>query len=401
MVYICFAGFCNELHARCRRRRGRILARHCDRRLGSRRPSQKKNALRRLFFEAFTLAAADLKHRVEAKVDDAPRKIPNLERQERRNQVAARLTGLTRDDGQFEDDLDCSNRLIDKAIEIYEENGIRDLGPEECTKMEMELRGIKKDPTFIPDAHGVLRMKSVARDPDADVSTELKLSFAYKRRGLATEMGGFLSFENHEKLANKLISALMADPPPGYAKVDMEQVLRADVVAWKLIAQRTRNGIKRNNGGARPCDLIIDTVLGLEEFTQALQPLQIGASKRVASRGRDTEDAAEPRRKKKRSQGDKIKDLRSQLDAKQQSSSRRREASVGRPVSSATSVKLPRPLIGKLSRTADTPPKRLCFAYNMRSCCLGARDGQECSKGWHLCMEPPGPCAKAHPCFEH
>jgi hypothetical protein len=33
-----------------------------------------KGVLRRLFFEAYTLAAADLKHRVEVRTDDAPRR---------------------------------------------------------------------------------------------------------------------------------------------------------------------------------------------------------------------------------------------------------------------------------------------------------------------------------------
>ena len=53
------------------------------------------HALRRLFFEAFMLASADLKRRVEATTDDAPRKMPAAERRERFQRVEARLTGTS------------------------------------------------------------------------------------------------------------------------------------------------------------------------------------------------------------------------------------------------------------------------------------------------------------------
>jgi hypothetical protein len=321
-----------------------------------------------------------------------------MERQERRTRIAARLTGLT-----LVDELDCSNRLIDKAIEIYEDSTIRYLGPEECTKMEMELRGMKKDPMFLPDAGGIVRMRTVANESQADVTTELKLSFAYSRRGLALEMGDVMSYENHQKLAAKLIGALLAEPPPGYAKIDMEQVLRADLVAWKLVAQRTRDGVKRNVSGFRPCDLIIDTVLGLQEFAQALNFMQLGERKGEHKRPRnedaDEASAQDSNRRRKRSKGDKIKDLKSQLEASKRRDNRRDGASA--PRASTTTVNLPRQLIGKLAQTADQPPKRLCFAYNMTVGCRGAQDGQQCAKGWHLCMEPPGPCARAHPCHQH
>ena len=53
-----------------------------------------KRKLRRLFFEAYTMAAADLKRRVTVNDDDLPRAIPNAEREERRNRLAARLKGV-------------------------------------------------------------------------------------------------------------------------------------------------------------------------------------------------------------------------------------------------------------------------------------------------------------------
>ena len=50
--------------------------------------------LRRLFIESYTLAAADLRRRVDTGSDDGPRRVPAIEREERRSRVAARLVGL-------------------------------------------------------------------------------------------------------------------------------------------------------------------------------------------------------------------------------------------------------------------------------------------------------------------
>jgi len=130
----------------------------------------KRSSLRRLFFEAFTLAAADLKRRVEVNADDAPRKVPAAEREERRARVEARLTGL-----DLRNELDCSNRLVDTCIEVYEEDVLRYIAPEDATKKDMELAGIKKDRTWAVDATGAIKEKVVADRSKADISSGLLL----------------------------------------------------------------------------------------------------------------------------------------------------------------------------------------------------------------------------------
>ena len=70
--------------------------------------------LRRLFFEAYTLVAADLRRRVEATEDDAPRRMPTSEREARRSRLAARLAGLS-----LEGELDPSFHLQDLAYDMY------------------------------------------------------------------------------------------------------------------------------------------------------------------------------------------------------------------------------------------------------------------------------------------
>ena len=53
---------------------------------------------------------------------------------------------------------------------------------------------------------------------------------------------------------------------------------------------------------------------------------------------------------------------------------------------------LPQSLIGKSSRTSAGEP--ICFNYNLEHGCTGAKPGERCSKGWHVCMECG--CGKPH-----
>ena len=63
---------------------------------------------RRLFYEAYTTVGAEMKRKVEAGSDEAPRTVPNAEREARRTSAAKRLSGI-----KFRGELDISDRLID------------------------------------------------------------------------------------------------------------------------------------------------------------------------------------------------------------------------------------------------------------------------------------------------
>ena len=94
-----------------------------------------KDKLRRLFFEAYSLASADMSRLVSASSDDIPRKVPNVEREERRRRLADRLVGVN-----LSGELDVSNRLIDINISMYDENVLRQNTFEECTKRAIAWR---------------------------------------------------------------------------------------------------------------------------------------------------------------------------------------------------------------------------------------------------------------------
>jgi hypothetical protein len=206
-------------------------------------------ALRRLFFEAFSLAAADLRRKVEVGSDDAPRKVPAAERHERRVQVERRLLGLS-----LTGELDVSNRLLDSCVQMAEDNVLRYIPWEECTARTMEMSGLKRDAALSTDADGSVKLVRVERTVLAATDNELRVQFALKRRGLALEMADLADYLVHDQLVDKLLTALLRDAPVGHRRVDLAQLARADREAFRLLAQRTRPGIRRSGAEVRPLD---------------------------------------------------------------------------------------------------------------------------------------------------
>ena len=169
-----------------------------------------KNRLRRLFFEAYAMASADLKRRVEASPDDAPRVVPNAERLERRKRVAARLAGLAVN-GQLTGELNVSDRLMDLCIEMHDRNQLHYVAPDLCTKKTVDILGGKRDRLWesVPNSAGMLVFKKPEDSERAELGSQFALSFAFQRRGLALEMADVVSFDHSECLRSRLIAAFM------------------------------------------------------------------------------------------------------------------------------------------------------------------------------------------------
>jgi hypothetical protein len=276
----------------------------------------------------------------------------------------------------------------------------------------MDLIGQKRDPTWTPDANGVIRLKLPAVDVHARLDSQFALGFALQRRSLAFEMGDIIGYEVLELLRDKLIAALMRSPLPGYSSISVEQVLRADVLAFKLLAERTRGGIKRDGSGARPCDAELIQVLNDPDFRQALMPLP-GSSRHSSASGttpagRSTHaaPAEAPHQRPRKTTSQKAKDKKSRGDqAPRPRGNRTEERSRPRRKSTGQSgARLPAGLIGMQSvSSASSGKKRMCFSFNLPAGCSGAKPGLECSRGWHLCMKTVNDeaCSKAHSSQEH
>jgi hypothetical protein len=103
--------------------------------------SIKKPALRRLFFEAYSMAATDVQRRSSRTDDDErPKKLPVSERADRFKKLQQELAGVA-----ITGNLEPSNTLVDKFTDMEESGELRYLRWEELTRRDQEVQGHKKD----------------------------------------------------------------------------------------------------------------------------------------------------------------------------------------------------------------------------------------------------------------
>jgi hypothetical protein len=132
---------------------------------GSQAPS-----IRRLFCESCTMAVADLKRKVEANGDELPRRLPTAERAARLVSQQTRLLVPV-----LEEDLESSNALIDKGIQMVEDNLLSYISLEQCTTRAQELDNTKAIEEYKTDGGGFLREVSAGAESAANTSLKAPL----------------------------------------------------------------------------------------------------------------------------------------------------------------------------------------------------------------------------------
>ena len=360
--------------------------------------------LRRLYYEAFMMASADLKRRSDASSVDAIRVMPNAERRERFKRVEDRLKPGIRMRGE----LEVSYKLVERCVELSDANAIKYLPLELCTKRNDEVRGIEKDPTWatVPDpVSGTLRLKMVRDELRNPLDSQFALLFSFQRRAMALEMADILSFENHELLRDRFVAALMKPPFSGFQSFTLEQVLEADVQFWMLMAEETRDGIRRCGHADRPCDLAFPKVMAHAEFAMAMTPRQLTAPSRGVSRAAFEAPGPPPgptrsALKRQKTLANKVKSAFERPIQPAGKGGGGGKGNGGAKGGQKPPVKLPPGLQGMCARSSSsTGSKRMCFSYNLGKCNT-AGAGQECARGFHLCMKPRGnggeACSEPH-----
>ena len=343
------------------------------------------SALRRVYFEAFTLSAADLKKRLEQTDQDPPRKLPAAERNSRYETVKAKYPGLT-----LTGQLECAHSLVDRVVQMVDDSVLRYLSWEECTTREMELAGVKKIKEWRADANGVLR--EMVRDPpsSADVSSPLHVQWALQRRGLALEQGQLLTFSDHERWTNRMLRELTRDPPYGYQRTTLEQLHRADKEVFRRLAEETRDGLALGAGGELPLAPHFQAICNEPGVQALLLPLPEGARKR--KRSRSVSRSHERRRRADRERGKK-QDGKERDGGKKGDAEKRKDKDKEKDQPNKRgNPRMPKELQGQCACREDGEP--ICFGFNLETCSAVAA-GQKCSKGWHICCKPK--CGKPHP----
>ena len=126
------------------------------------------------------------------------------------------------------------------------------------------------------------------------------LRMALNRRSAALHMARIMSWRVHEEWVDKLFEEYFGTPNPGYAPLTWDQLRNADREMFKLLANKTTEGIKIGKDGILPCDRWLPILAEGAKITQLLTTLpSTGASKRAAP---SSSSGVEPPAKKSRSQ---------------------------------------------------------------------------------------------------
>ena len=86
---------------------------------------------------------------------------------------------------------------------------------------------------------------------DVDTNTELRLLFAFQRRGLAFEIVNLMSWNVYQTWTDKLMSSLVSEAPKNFHQISLTQILRADREIFSLLAVEHKGNIRAAAAGNR------------------------------------------------------------------------------------------------------------------------------------------------------
>ncbi len=328
-------------------------------------------SLKRLIFEAQTLICSEVKNKAGKREDSSHVTFAGPERGARILQQRVRLTGL-----RFRGEEECSYASYDLVLSVLEKDCLTYLGPEKFPTRRSELLQKKPNKEITIDQSQLI-VKEKQAELTCPTITELEVSNAFKRRALAFDLAGAITYDVMAACHADLLDHLHLPSPPGYSPVSVQQVLRADRAAFLYLSERLTT-LKRNAAGELPLDLLLPTVLIQPTVAFHLLPLS-GPTGKSSSSNKSTVSE----RKRSRTP------TRPQPKNKGKGKGKSKKGIRGPNVPSA--------LIGKALETPQK--KRLCWAFNLPNGCSAAKPGETCSKGLHVCAEPG--CFKHHSLQDH
>lgn len=273
------------------------------------------------------------------------------------------LTGVS-----ISGELEPARILLEKVCNMYEQNVVKYFEPSSCISRALEVQGSSKNKEISLE-RGSLVVKAAEDKLQASTDSEIKLHYAFVRRALAFQFGRVMSFDQRNIWETFLFEAIHREPPPGYLKAALSQVLQCDRAAWSRLSS-TAASVRQAADGTYPFGEQLLALRTDPNITLYLAPLAKPMS--VPTYNPRSSPYEHPEGPKGKGKGKKGK---------------------------GKAPPMPAELRGKYHRTAAGDP--LCFAYNTPTGCShpNVKPGERCPKGFHLCMEPK--CQKPHSLVQH
>lgn len=328
--------------------------------------------IRKLYFEAFTMVAADLRSKLETGPDSDGQKVKKLapvERKARWEDIKRRYPHMS-----LTEQLEPAHHVIDKFHSMKSDGELKYVAAHEVPTRDQEMLNVKTEELIKRDASGHLRAHDETKVPEADVKTDLRMRQAFTRRGIALELADVMTFTVHEALVDKMFQEYQREPPPGYAAVTLRQIAEADRRIWKLTAEKLNGDLGRDGTGARIVDEKMKEAMVDPAFLTMLLPLpgrsQAGSS---TEKGEEVEQGAGKRKLRRENAM-----LKEKLKATQNAESKKTKVT---PEVKKMPVKMPKELWGLHPMKHK---ERICYGYEMKTC---KKEGDSCDRGLHICMK--------------
>ena len=343
------------------------------------RPGALVALTRRLYFEAYTYAASDMKLRVERGDDEPPRKMPRVEREDRVDAIRGRL-GVT----TISDERVPGSSVVDFYNACAEEGTLRYLPWSKIVSTKIEASG-KPVAEWKPDRTGFIRVMMTDEIPSQEIGHNLlKLEHVMVRRAVAMEAAKLLSFESAMR-ASAMWFEHMEDAPADpdlYDSTSLEQVQKADVELFNMVARKCKKGLMLTPTGEYPIEVHWLAALAGTRIAQILVPLAKPVRRSVPNVPQQS--AANKMQHQERAQQNH--------QQKQPKGGKKGKKQGGKAKGTGKGTPRPAELMDCVTSTAGGDP--ICFAFNLDGCSSGIAAGARCPKGWHMCAKPG--CGKNH-----
>lgn len=327
--------------------------------------------IKRVAFEAQTYLVASLRQSLEQTDESIPRKIAFAERNARMNTIKTALAGIN-----IQGELEPAHLVLDKACALYEKNIVSYLEPSSCVSRTHEVQGTKQTRELsLEKGSLVLKHQENLSSP---TDSEIKFHNAMMRRGISLQFARIMSHAQHMEWSSFLFEAIHRDPPPGYSRPSLAQLLQCDRAAWTRLASSLPS-IRQDDTGRYPFGEALLNLRHDPYIVLYLAPLAKAQSAHSDSSGRRPTPYGGPWQDR----GGKGKG----------------KSKKGMGKGSKGSPPMPKELHGKWHKNSQGDP--ICFAYNTSQGCQekNIKPGERCRKGLHICAEPR--CQQAHALHEH
>ena len=320
---------------------------------------------KRLLFEAQTMMMASLQEQVTVSDQSAVKKIPVVERETKMKAIRTKLCGLL-----IEGALEPAHCLLDLTANMHQINEVRYIAPERCVSRSHEVLTSKTPSKQLDISAESLVVKEKTDVPDMAATSALQVHEALQRRGIALVFADLVQYQNYSKYLSTLFGHLHREPPPGYNRCSVSQLVTADKLVFQSLLEA---GVqpKRDEAGVLALDTKLLETLESYRVSFALLPL---VAKKESTGGNSP---------KKTKGGNNNYGGKGNYNPVQKPWLKSKGGKKG----AKTRQRVPQHIF-KLGGTASNPEgEPICFGFNSDGGCADAADGAKCRRGLHICAK--------------